>query len=393
MRIVIVSNFVNHYYAPLAEELYRLTNGQFWFVEVEPLPESFKKGGFSIYDRPYILRAWESAEAQQKAYQLAVDADVMYTGGGKFVVDYEKRRLKYNKLTLECAERILKRGLLNALSPTNLLTQFYYHTCFYKKPLYKLCISGYTANDMYLQHAYKDKCYKWAYFPAIPELDPKQVLAQRKGHQRGRMIWCARFLKWKHPELPVLLAEKLRDAGYDFEINMIGSGELHDDIARMIERKNLQNYVHLLGNFPNAEVTKIMADHDIFLFTSDRHEGWGVVLNEAMGQVCCPVASHLIGAVPFLLKDGENGMVFASGNVDSLYGKVRNILEHPDMMRELSLAAYRTVHDTWNPIAAAHRFYEFCEGILQGNVPVYSDGPLSKATPHHTHVKDLPVCL
>ena len=93
MKIVVVSNFVNHYYAPLADELFRLTNGDFWFVEVEPLPESFKKGGFSVYDRSYIVRAWESQAEQQRAYRLAVEADVLYTGGGKFVVDYEKRRL------------------------------------------------------------------------------------------------------------------------------------------------------------------------------------------------------------------------------------------------------------------------------------------------------------
>ena len=381
MRIVIVSNFVNHYYAPLADELYRLTDGHFWFVEVEPLPESFKKGGFSVYDRPYILRAWESAEAQQKAYQLAVDADVLYTGGGKFVVDYEKRRLKHHKPTLECAERILKRGLLNLISPTNLLTMLYYHLSFYREPLYKLCISGYAANDMYFQHAYKDKCYKWAYFPAIPDLEPSQVLASRKRHQHVKMIWCARFLKWKHPEMPVLLAERLRHAGYDFEINMIGSGELYDDIAQMIEQKQLQTCVHLLGNFPNAEVTKMMADHDVFLFTSDRHEGWGVVLNEAMGQVCCPVASNLIGAVPFLLKDGQNGMVFESGHLDSLYNKVCRLLEHPDEMQALSLAAYHTVHDVWNPTIAARRLHAFCQQLLAGNRQPFDEGPLSKAVP------------
>ncbi len=386
MKLVIVSNFVNHYYAPLADELFQLTNGDFWFVEVEPLPESFKKGGFSVYDRPYIIRAWESDEAQQKAYQLAVDADVMYTGGGKFVVDYEKRRLKYNKPTLECAERILKRGLLNLISPTNLLTQWYYHTSFYKKPLYKLCISGYTANDMYFQHAYHNKCYKWAYFPDIHGLDPKQVLERRKNHQHVKMVWCARFLKWKHPEMVVKLAEKLRESGYDFEINMIGSGALYNDIIEMIQQKRLSEYVHLLGNFPNMEVTKMMADHDIFLFTSDRHEGWGVVLNESMGQVCCPVASHLIGAVPFLLKDGENGMVFESGNVDSLFEKVRYLLDSPDKMRKLSWAAYNTVSEVWNPHTAAQRLYEFCKTIMYKDAHPYSEGPLSIAQPISSHL-------
>lgn len=381
MKIVIVTDFVNHYYAPLAEELYRLTEGDFWFVEVHPLPDSFKKGGFSVYDRPYIIRAWESVSAQQRAYQLAVEADVLYTGGGKFVVDYERRRLKYNKLTLECAERILKRGLLNLISPTNLLTQFYYHTSFFNKPLYKLCISGYTANDMYLQHAFRDKCYKWAYFPAIPQLDAQKVLDGRRKNPCIKMVWCARFLKWKHPEMAVLLAEKLRGAGYQFELNMIGSGEMYGEIETMIRQRNLADCVHLLGNYPNVEVTKKMAEHDIFLFTSDKFEGWGVVLNETMGQVCCPVASHLIGSVPFLLKDGYNGQVFESGNIDSLFEKTRYILDHPDEMRDMSLRAYETVADEWNAVVAARRLYDFCEAWLQQKPIRFEHGPMSKAVP------------
>ena len=381
MKIVVVSNFVNHYYAPLADELFRLTNGDFWFVEVEPLPESFKKGGFSVYDRSYIVRAWESQAEQQRAYRLAVEADVLYTGGVKFVVDYEKRRLRYNKLTLECAERILKRGLLNIVSPTNLLTQFYYHTRFYKKPLYKLCISGYTANDMYFQHAFKDKCYKWAYFPHIPEQDVESLLQKKSQHRCPRIIWCARFIPWKHPELAVQLAERLAREGYDFELNMVGSGELYEAIEKMIADKGLVGKVNLLGNHPNADVVKMMAEHDIFLFTSDRREGWGVVLNEAMGQVCCPVASKEIGAVPFLLKDDENGLVFGAGNLDALFSKVKYLMDNPEQMREMARHAYHTVSDTWNATLAARRLYDFCSAYLQGKKLVFADGPMSKAVP------------
>ena len=49
-----------------------------------------------------------------------------------------------------------------------------------------------------------------------------------------------------------------------------------------------------------------MEKSEIFLFTSDKGEGWGAVLNESMNSACAVVASHAIGSVPFLLKDGEN---------------------------------------------------------------------------------------
>ena len=233
MKIVIVSTFMNHYHIQLSDELYKLTDGNFFLFETMELPMGFKNGGFSGIKRSYIIHAWNSKAEEKKALKVSVEADVMIVGGGKFVVKYERERLKHNKLTFESAERILKRGLINIISPTNLLTQLSYHLLFYRKPLYKLCISGYTANDMYLQRAYVGKCYKFAYFPSIPERDPiREIKKNKPNYDCIKIIWCARFIKWKHPELAVLLAEKLREANYNFEINMIGNGPLYDRVKR-----------------------------------------------------------------------------------------------------------------------------------------------------------------
>ena len=36
-------------------------------------------------------------------------------------------------------------------------------------------------------------------------------------------------------------------------------------------------------------------------------EGWGAVVNEAMNSGCAVVADHMIGAAPWLIRQGENG--------------------------------------------------------------------------------------
>lgn len=82
-------------------------------------------------------------------------------------MEYEKARLLKGKLTLEYAERSLKKGWINLLSPTNLKMQLYYHLFFYNKPFYKLCASAFTAKDMLIQRAFVGKCYKFGYFPHI----------------------------------------------------------------------------------------------------------------------------------------------------------------------------------------------------------------------------------
>lgn len=62
---------------------------------------------------------------------------------------------------------------------------------------------------------------------------------------------------------------------------------------------NLNDYVTFTGPVQSDKVRGFMERAGIFLFTSDRQEGWGAVLNESMNSGCAVVASHAIGSVPF----------------------------------------------------------------------------------------------
>ena len=111
---------------------------------------------------------------------------------------------------------------------------------------------------------------------------------------------------------------------------MVGSGgvEWTSLITNLIDKLEVGRYVSLLGNLPNEEVLQMMRESHIFIFTSDRGEGWGVVLSEAMANGCTVVASNKIGAAPFLVKHKKNGMLFQSGSIKSLYKAVKFIIEN-----------------------------------------------------------------
>ena len=123
-----------------------------------------------------------------------------------------------------------------------------------------------------------------------------------------------------------------------------------------------------------------MEKSEIFLFTSDRHEGWGAVLNESMNSGCAVVASHAIGSVPFLVNDGENGFIYKDGDIDNLYKKVKLLLDDSCRRREMSKKAYFTIADEWNAENAATRFIYLLQDIKEnGNSSRFSHGPCSKS--------------
>lgn len=158
---------------------------------------------------------------------------------------------------------------------------------------------------------------------------------------------------------------------------MYGSGALKDRINRLIYKLGVDDVVFLKGNLPNEQILQEMRNNEIFLFTSDKGEGWGAVLNEAMSQGCAVVASDLIGAAPFLIEDGKNGLLFKSESLNSLYKKVKLLLDE-DYRTMISTNAVLTMQNLWNPQIAAERFIHLSDRMLRGLDTDYIDGPCSK---------------
>lgn len=385
MTIAFFSNFLNHHQVLVAEELYRAASGCYTFVETMAMPEWIAKSGYPNYSsKPYLLQAWKGDEEMEKARQLALDADVALFAGFE-VLYFEKLRLsKTNKMTFDVSERWLKRGLFNVLSPRILkLYWAYIIGGWSKKPVYKLCSGGYTAKDQKTLFTYKDKCYRWGYFTDVSNIDSHSdnVLMREEKDAKStiNMMWCARFLWWKHPELPIQLASRLKSDGYSFHIDLFGSGDKLMEMKELAISLGVTDVVSFRGNKPNAEILDEMNKHQFFLFTSDKNEGWGAVCNEAMSQGCAVVGSHEIGSVPFLLEDGVNGLIFKSCCIDSLYTKVKELLDNPKLLASIRNNAVHTMQTKWSPKVAAQNLLTLIDNLQNGRDTSIKEGPCSKA--------------
>lgn len=58
MKIVMVSCILNIHQAGVADELYRITDGNYWFIQTEMPTDEDKKGGDRDFSgRPYLVLA------------------------------------------------------------------------------------------------------------------------------------------------------------------------------------------------------------------------------------------------------------------------------------------------------------------------------------------------
>ena len=377
MQIVFYSVVLNQHQAPVADCLWELTQHNFVFVELTQSVEN--KGGTEDYsNRPYLLRAWTSKENERKAMILAQTAGCCVFSGIE-ALPFEKERMKLGLLSFEMGERWLKQGIKNLMSPRLLKWLLAYHLGGWsKKPLYKLCCSAFSANDHKKLKSFERKCFKWGYFTKVDEIFVVDASMKVSTSETLRSImWCARFLKWKHPELPVQVAARLKSKGYKFVLDMYGNGVELEKTKALVKELGVEDVVSFKGNIPNDEILEAMRKHEIFLFTSDKNEGWGAVANEAMSNGCAIVASDAIGSVPFLIKNGKNGCVYQSCNLSSLCEKVEWLLDNDDKRWQLAANAYYYMHEVWSPKNAAEKFLVLVDDLKNGRESSIIDGPCS----------------
>ncbi len=376
MKIAFVTNFYNHHQKPLADALHALIGDDYYFIETEPMREERLQMGWGGDEKPsYVLQNYLDESSHIKCQEIIDTADVVIIGSAPY--ELLKTRLKKGSLTFMYSERIYKKGVPYLKLPRHILRAFKRYVRF--KNLYLLCASAYTPIDFAKTLSFIGKTYQWGYFTEVKRYQDVDALIERK--TPASILWCARFIELKHPEVAIEIAKRLKADGYEFCLNMIGSGALEDETRALIEQNGLLDCVSMLGSMKPEQVREHMEQSEIFLFTSDRNEGWGAVLNESMNSCCAVVVNSAIGAAPFLVEHGENGYMYRDGDIDDIYDKVKELLDNADERKRLAKNAYQTMVCEWNAENAAKKFLSLCERMLAGEYKPfpYQNGVCSKA--------------
>lgn len=380
MKVTFYSNFLTHHQVPFCLEMVKKYGKDFKFVSTIKITEERLNLGYKDldYDYDFVLRAYEGQEQYEKVLQLAIESDVVIMGSTSDI--YITERLKQDKITFRYRERIFQKGFRTLFDIKRMKTIYERHLKYRKnKNLYVLCASGYGANDFYRLEVYQGKTYKWGYFPEFKSYDIKQLVEKKEKNDIIQLLWTSRFLKWKHPEYMVKLAKALKDEGYNFHIKMLGNGKELGRIREKVKEEKLEKYIEVAGAVSSEKVRENMEIANIFLFTSDKQEGWGAVLNESMNSGCAVIANKNIGAVPFLIEDGENGLSYET--FEEFYFLVKKVIDNKELRKKLSVNAYETIRKTWNAVVATENLSRLFDNIVNHKKIEIKEGPASLALP------------
>jgi glycosyltransferase involved in cell wall biosynthesis len=100
----------------------------------------------------------------------------------------------------------------------------------------------------------------------------------------------------------------------------------------------------LVGDVEWERIVELYVSADVFALVSER-EPWAVVVNEAAACGLPLLLSERVGAAHDLLRDGENGVLVAAGDVVGTSEALRSLVADPDRRRAMGARSREVARD------------------------------------------------
>jgi glycosyltransferase involved in cell wall biosynthesis len=138
----------------------------------------------------------------------------------------------------------------------------------------------------------------------------------------------------------------------DCHLAVLGDGPSLGALKARAESLMMNGRVTFLGDLPHPKKMEYLRAAKAFIEPSGR-QGFPSLALHAMSEGC-PVVGAASGALPELVRDGENGLLYAPGDARALSEAVVTLASTPGLSLKLISAGVRTVEShSWDATVAA----------------------------------------
>lgn len=193
------------------------------------------------------------------------------------------------------------------------------HRLLYGRRIDFVLAIGHMAVDFYRSAGYPENAvFPYGYFPPAPT-GPLAASIQNGPMQ---ILYLGQLIERKGVDILLDALGTLQDL--DWAVTLLGGGDQKDALAAQAESLGIEERVTFQTPMENTLAMQKMAQSDLFVLPS-RHDGWGVVINEALLRGVPSVCSDRCGASD-LVQEAWRGETFEAGSAPGLAAVLRHRL-------------------------------------------------------------------
>ncbi len=177
-----------------------------------------------------------------------------------------------------------------------------------------------------------------------------------------RIVCVARLIERKGQHHLISALRQLQDAGLDVTLNLIGTGDAEAENRTLAAELGVADRVQFSGYVPREQIAQRYAAADVFVLPSF-NEGMSVATLEAMAAGL-PTVVTCTGGTAELVADGESGLVFGWGDIDTLTAHLARLANDRSLTQRMGAAARaRAAQFSWD--AAVERYLGLFEALTK----------------------------
>jgi len=203
---------------------------------------------------------------------------------------------------------------------------------------------AYLTNDLAVQSKKVVKVYNGLDLDNFAYSSPKQ--REPKICAIGRLVEKKGFCDL------VAACQLLKNQGVTFQCEIIGDGELKQDLQHQINTLGIDDVVTLQGSLPQKEVKQRLRQAAVFaapcvVGKDGNRDGLPTVLLESMA-LGTPCVSTDVTGIPEVIIDGQTGLMVEQGNPSALAKALSNLLNQSQLRTTLSQQARLLIESQFN---------------------------------------------
>lgn len=226
------------------------------------------------------------------------------------------------------------------------------------------CI-GSLAVDAYRDSFPEQTLFNIPYYCDLSDFVKAREEAPPSSEDDVTFLFCGQMIHRKGVDLLVDAFDDLIADGVSARLLLVGrEADLPDMLVSTSDET--QSRVEFVGFQPPEALPALFARADVFVLPS-RHDGWGVVVNEALGSGLPLICSDAVGAAHDIVQPETNGVRVPAGAVTPLRDQMRRLAIDPNLRAKWGRASARLVEE-WTPEAGADRWARALTSVLSSPV-------------------------
>jgi glycosyltransferase involved in cell wall biosynthesis len=173
-------------------------------------------------------------------------------------------------------------------------------------------------------------------------------------------FFCGQMIERKAVDVLMLAFDRLIANGMDARLLLVGREAELPKFMNLVSPATRARVQYEGFQAPECLPT-YFAQADVFVLPS-RHDGWGVVVNQALATGLPIITSDAVGAGLDYVENGINGVRVKAGDVDALYDAMQTVAENPEMARNWGMKS-REMARTLTPELGADKWVQVFETL------------------------------